>query len=418
VDIPGVENVTSITTASTQSGQSTTPLIASHSSIGFGSAAHFCRELQYGGYSDWFLPAKSELAYLYCKANVNNHSLTSPEESPDCVGFGGKTFELQGFTNWYYWSSTEGSSGVAAVGQNFNGGGQGVNWSKSNSFHVRCLRAIRELDVRHRITGLAVVGPLSTSDWFLVHVRNTTSTQTGILTTSVSGPFEIKVATNSCAGLSLAPGASCTLEIRADVPWDGPFSGSLTVSSGTLTTTSSLWGTATGIGDPCANLSNSPRPPIGSKCYNGAIYAGEIAGKQYLVTPGGCTDSTTPTCEGTDSVTKQWATGTGVNHGGTSVSDGEANTLAQASQPAVVASKFCGNMTYAELSGWFLPARDELVHLYNNQSAIGGFSGNVYWSSTQTSTNGASTVNLATGAISSVTKTTSYRIRCMKRVSP
>jgi alpha-tubulin suppressor-like RCC1 family protein len=412
VDIPGVANVTSATVASTQSGESTTPLITSHSSISSDSAAHFCRGLHHGGYSDWFLPAKSELAYLFCKANVN-HLAENPQERPDCVGFGGKTSELQGFMGTHYWSSTEGGAAVACA-QNFSDGAQNCTFTKTNSLRLRCMRSIRPLEVRHFIQGVVVAGPITTSDWFLVHVSNTTSNPTGILSTSVSGPFEIAVATNSCAGSSLAPGATCTLEVRANTLWDGPFSGTVSVSAGALATNSPLSGTATGMGDPCANLSSPPRPPVGARCFSGAIYAGEFNGQQYLVTPGGCNDSTTPTCNGTDALTKQWSTANG-GHGGTSNTDGATNTLTQSSQTAVVASKFCGNMDFAGTTGWFLPARDELVHLYNNKAEIGEFAGELYWSSTQATNNNANAVSLATGATSSTGKNTSLRVRCVRK---
>jgi hypothetical protein len=107
VNIPGLVNVTAAATKSTQRGHETTPIITAHGSISSDSAAHYCENMTYGGYSDWYLPSKSELAYIYCKAQVGSHSTSNPQEEPNCVGYGGKESLLQGFAAAGYWSSTQ-----------------------------------------------------------------------------------------------------------------------------------------------------------------------------------------------------------------------------------------------------------------------------------------------------------------------
>lgn len=103
-------------------------------------AAKYCEDLVYGGYSDWYLPSKSELAYLYCKADVVNgtHDISLPEEDPNCVEYGGKESLLPGFADESYWSST-GRSALASWQQDFKTGQQ-TNMFYMGEFLVRCVR--------------------------------------------------------------------------------------------------------------------------------------------------------------------------------------------------------------------------------------------------------------------------------------
>ncbi len=79
-------------------------------------AAKICDDLDLGGYADWFLPSKDELAELYKQKNT--------------VG---------GFASNYFWSSSESSSSNAWF-RSFNDGYQ-TGSSKDNDYHVRAVRA-------------------------------------------------------------------------------------------------------------------------------------------------------------------------------------------------------------------------------------------------------------------------------------
>jgi hypothetical protein len=81
-------------------------------------AAGLARAYAGGGYTDWYLPSKDELAKLYAMK---------------LLGFGG-------FAVNAYWSSTEVDYAQAAWFQNFNGGYQGLN-SKYYTNYVRAIRA-------------------------------------------------------------------------------------------------------------------------------------------------------------------------------------------------------------------------------------------------------------------------------------
>ena len=79
-------------------------------------AAQYCFDMVYGGYSDWYLPAKDQLNTLY-----------------------GQKATVGGFIAGAYWSSTEYST-LNGWAQNFDGGGQGGD-GKTNAHYVRCVRS-------------------------------------------------------------------------------------------------------------------------------------------------------------------------------------------------------------------------------------------------------------------------------------
>lgn len=139
-DIAGITNVAAAATASSSSerGGVITPLIISSGTVSTGSPAYYCSDMSALGYTDWVLPSKSELAYIYCKSSAASHSTSNPQESANCAGFGGKTSELKGFANSNYWSGTEVSS-TNAWAESFSTGSQSST-AKTGSNYVRCIR--------------------------------------------------------------------------------------------------------------------------------------------------------------------------------------------------------------------------------------------------------------------------------------
>jgi hypothetical protein len=79
-------------------------------------ASELCYDLVLGGYSDWYLPSKDELNKLYVNRAV-----------------------IGGFTNNYYWSSSEGNINYAWR-QNFTDGSQ-ISSTKNNTNYVRAIRS-------------------------------------------------------------------------------------------------------------------------------------------------------------------------------------------------------------------------------------------------------------------------------------
>ena len=76
----------------------------------------------------------------------------------------------------------------------------------------------------------------------------------------------------------------------------------------------------------------------------------------------------------------------GILIGGTSVAfgTGQANTtaLVNGCSQSGIAARVCNDLVLNGYSDWYLPSEAELLKLYLNQNAIGGFSGN-YWSSSE-----------------------------------
>ncbi|MCL2801496.1 MAG: DUF1566 domain-containing protein [Treponema sp.] len=115
---------TSILGTAVGSGNRNTQLIADRlNQLGeSGRAAQYCRNLDFNGFKDWFLPSRDELLLMY-----NNL----------------KQRGLGGFNNSYYWSSSAGRhpgvAGSSPFGMNFGSGNQ-----VQNPANATCLvRAIR-----------------------------------------------------------------------------------------------------------------------------------------------------------------------------------------------------------------------------------------------------------------------------------
>jgi len=79
-------------------------------------AAKVCADYTSGGYSDWYLPSKDELAKLYASKTI-----------------------LGGFAEMSYWSSSQADNNNAWC-QFFNNGNQ-FSVSKSQTKYVRCIRS-------------------------------------------------------------------------------------------------------------------------------------------------------------------------------------------------------------------------------------------------------------------------------------
>jgi hypothetical protein len=81
------------------------------------------------------------------------------------------------------------------------------------------------------------------------------------------------------------------------------------------------------------------------------------------------------------------------------------------------AAQYCENLTAHGQTDWYLPAKDELNVLYTNRTAIGGFTSNVYWSSSEIGTHHAWEKNVAGGTDSVQEKFAFSSVRCVRRVN-
>jgi hypothetical protein len=97
--------------------QNTIDIVNQSGNVAATSAAVYCSDLTYNGYSDWFLPSKDELNEIY----VNRIALAAA------------------FSTNYYWSSSQYSSN-GARNLTFNSGNQNNNF-KSTTYFVRPVRS-------------------------------------------------------------------------------------------------------------------------------------------------------------------------------------------------------------------------------------------------------------------------------------
>ena len=164
---------------------------------------------------------------------------------------------------------------------------------------------------------------------------------------------------------------------------------------------------------------------IGEEC-GGGIFSGNFNDSYSLIaTPGNCTDSATPTCDGgTDTVKKQWATNADTVSGATSDNDGQTNTEDIVDHYAGIggndspAANFCDNMDYGGKTDWYLPSRNELALLYTNRLAVDGFdlgAGEYYWSSTESDGGNARRNAFVTGTSTVNGKNANHYVRCVRR---
>lgn len=71
---------------------------------------------------------------------------------------------------------------------------------------------------------------------------------------------------------------------------------------------------------------------------------------------------------------------------GTAIGTGKTNTIAistACSGSPDIASRICSDLVLNSYDDWYLPSKDELNKLYINRVAIGGFTGEYYWSSSE-----------------------------------
>jgi len=156
-----------------------------------------------------------------------------------------------------------------------------------------------------------------------------------------------------------------------------------TTTTLTIGTVSSSW-TVTTLDDPCIG-----NPSVGAVCADGTVYAGISPDGNLPMYVTRCDAGQSwdgSACAGTRSVMSWGTFGTATNI--TNFNTGEANTAALAALSDTLAAKYCQNLDMHGKDDWYLPARAELIIMYNNGALIGGFDlsnvyPNIYWSSSE-----------------------------------
>ena len=114
----------------------------------------------------------------------------------------------------------------------------------------------------------------------------------------------------------------------------------------------------------------------------------------------------------------QWYNGSFITVGdtATAIGTGMANTNAIIAAQGVgsYAASICKAYNGGGYSDWYLPSKDELNELYMNQIAVGGFSSNYYWSSTETSNGDAWSQYFGSGFQNLSSKGYPYGVRAVR----
>lgn len=161
------------------------------------------------------------------------------------------------------------------------------------------------------------------------------------------------------------------------------------------------------VGDVCddGNAGNDPDPKFaGFLSYNdsNSVDAGKC--KALYVT------------QANQSTSSKWKTSTGNDDiASDSIEDGKLNDGQVPNSSTFPAFKLCKDLTDGGYTDWYLPARTELDLLWINQSAIGGFSSSIYWTSWEGTNSVSWEQNMFDGKWNTQTKTNSYYVRCVRR---
>lgn len=165
-------------------------------------------------------------------------------------------------------------------------------------------------------------------------------------------------------------------------------------------------------------------PGVGTVCADGSVYIGinpETGTKTYAMACIAGRTLSGSTCSGT-ATTRAWATAATINTGVTDLAFGETNTtdlvgLSNADSPYPAAA-YCDGLSQHSQTDWYLPSVVEAQLLIAGCDFIPDMSCSSsarHWTSVETSTTQARNFTQSGSNISSISKTTTYGVRCIRK---
>lgn len=116
-------------------------------------------------------------------------------------------------------------------------------------------------------------------------------------------------------------------------------------------------------------------PKLGEPYQGGIVYYLDGTGMHGLIAAASDQSPTDP-----------WWNGSFVVTGATSATNGAGNTTAiitAQGNTGTYAAKLCRDYRGGGFNDWFLPSKDQLSTLYSKKVLVGGFTANIYWTSTE-----------------------------------
>ena len=247
-----------------------------------------------------------------------------------------------------------------------------------------------------------VAGPSTTVTWKVSSLTAgqvkslsnvASSNSLGVKTWSKTGSCTLSP-TNRPTTLTMGTGKSCTLTLKIAKSGKYPAKTStkiITKKSATTTTLApTTTTTTTTVAPTTTTLAPVPLYSVGDTGPGGGtifyVDLTRVEGSQYF--EAACAGWSDGTCGGSDLTdpTAQWGcSGTSIIGYGTGITAGEQNTtdIVNACATAGIAAKVANDLWLGGQSDWFLPSKDELNQMYIRRTAIGGFSADYYWSSSE-----------------------------------
>ncbi|MCX6277610.1 MAG: DUF1566 domain-containing protein [Bacteroidetes bacterium] len=330
-----------------------------------GIAARICNDLYLNGYDDWFLPSKDELNEMY----------------------GQKTI-IGGFSDTWYWSSSESGDNTAWY-QLFANGSEGSDGNKSgNPLNFRAIRAFSTVPI---VTTSAISS-----------ISSLKATGGGNVINQGATPL---AARGVC--WSTSPNPTLTDSHTTDGSDNSGFTSSITgLSPDTYyyvrAYATNDVGTAYGEQVSFKTLLYG----VGQSYGGGIIFYVDSTGLHGLISA--TTDQSAGAewgCVGIIIAETSWAIGAG-----------QANTAAIVYACSIegIAARICNDLVHNGYSDWFLPSMDELNLMYAQQNIIGGFTSNFYWSSCDYYAPYAWGQNFGNGSFYGSYKLDAYHVRAIR----
>lgn len=108
--------------------------------------------------------------------------------------------------------------------------------------------------------------------------------------------------------------------------------------------------------------------------------------------------------------------GTSISGTSSAIGTGQANTTAivKGCSTAGIAARICDDLGLNGYTDWFLPSADELNLMFNQETVIGGFADNYYWSSSEYDANDVWNQHFNGGYQNEFSKLSSYCVRAVR----